>query len=393
MAGAWWFCGGKSLSLMMMITQKAYPSESAKRPVVAMEFHTVSIVRTLRRPAESHVLLRALLVATCILASTVQPIRGEIGLGNLAVGLGLNVREISDNRFITENRFSSITWENNNRRILFNGIIMHLNAVPQRRGGVWYISDSDAYLLPALLAPTRFLSHHRCETVIIDPGHGGEYPGASGFGGVSEKKLTLDIARRVRDRLRDTGLMVYLTRDRDRGFSSDRNKDLIERSRRADYYRADLFVSIHFNASGDHTATGLETYVAPATGHPATAQLVLRQRRISNRTITNQFDAASTILAQYVQKGIVAFAKSVDRGIKRANFMVLQNAPCPAILVECGFLSNRQECERILSENFRNALADGIAAGILTYASRAREGRFSLLPRPTPATLPMTAAK
>lgn len=352
-------------------------------------------IKTLRRQvAEISGSLRTFGMALCLLTSVSIPqVSGEVRLGELAVGLGLDIREASENRFVTENRFCRIIWEHSNRRIIFNGVVMHLNAVPQRRGGVWYISDSDAYLLPALVAPTRFLARHGYTTVVIDPGHGGKYPGATGPNGVTENKLALDVARRIRDRLRNTGLMVYMTRDRDKDFSSDRNQDLLERTRRAAYYRADLFVSIHFNASGDRAANGLETYVAPATGYPATAQLVLHQRRSGSRVITNRFDAASTMLAHFVQKGIVAFTESADRGVKRAHFMVLQNAPCPAILVECGFLSNRQEGDRILSENFRNSIADGVTAGILTYVSRAREARFSLLPRPKPVAQPPVAIK
>ena len=330
------------------------------------------------------------LLAFVLLALSAGPTCGEIHLGKLTAGLGLNVREVGDTRFVTENQFHRVVWENNNRRIVMDGVSLFLNTAPQRRGGIWYVADTDAYLLPALLQPALFLAGHGFTTVVLDPGHGGEFGGATGPGGVPEKKLTLDVVRRVREKLRETGLMVYLTRDRDKTLARDRNLDLLERCRRAAYVNADLFVSVHFNSSGDRSASGLETFVAPATGYPATAQLQ-RQQRGGSRT--NRFDAASTILAQCIQKGILHFADGEDRGVKRAHFMVLQFAPCPAALVECGFLSNRREGDRIMSETFRDALADGIAAGIRTYVSRAREGRLSAMPPPKPASTPVTPVK
>lgn len=327
------------------------------------------------------------------MALTAGTVRGDVHLGKLVTDLGLGVRESAGTRFMANNQFHKVVWENNNRRIVMDGVSLFLNAAPQQRGGIWYVADTDAWLVTALLQPAHFLIGQGYTTVVLDPGHGGEFGGAAGPGGIAEKKLTLDVARRVREKLRETGLMVYLTRDRDKALARDRNLDLLERCRRAAYVNADLFVSIHFNSSGDRSVTGLETYVAPATGYPATAQLEWQRPRIVTRMVTNRFDAASTILAQCIQKGILHFADGEDRGVKRAHFMVLQCAPCPAALVECGFISNRREGDRVMSETYRDAIAEGIATGIRTYVSRAREGSLLLLPAPNPAAAPAPPVK
>ena len=130
--------------------------------------------------------------------------------------------------------------------------------------------------------------------------------------------------------------------------------------------------------------------MSPATGFPSTSQLEYRTRRPEGaRAITNYFDVASTILAYYIQKGVLSTTKSTDRGVKRAHFVVLQYAPCPAVLVECGFLSNRSEGARLANDAYRDTVADGIARGILTYASRVRETRLQRIPLilpPDPST-------
>jgi N-acetylmuramoyl-L-alanine amidase len=203
--------------------------------------------------------------------------------------------------------------------------------------------------------------------VLLDPGHGGDDAGAPGPGRVTEKKLNLDIAKRVRDRLADTGLRVLMTRDR------DRTADLADRQRRAAQWNADLFVSIHLNSSADRNVHGTETYVVPAAGFPSTAQADAARKSEAAGVPGNQFNAANLVLAYYLQKGLLTCTQSEDRGIKRARFYVIRNAPCPAALVECGFLSHREEGARLLNDAYRDRVAEGIARGIMTYVSRARE--------------------
>jgi N-acetylmuramoyl-L-alanine amidase len=89
----------------------------------------------------------------------------------------------------------------------------------------------------------------------------------------------------------------------------------------------------------------------------------------------NGDDAANTLLAYFIHKGVLAQTAAADRGVKRAGFQVLREAPCPAVLVECGFISNRREEEKLMQSLYRDSLAEGIAQGILTYVGSCGQGK------------------
>ncbi|NIM01625.1 MAG: N-acetylmuramoyl-L-alanine amidase, partial [Acidobacteria bacterium] len=207
---------------------------------------------------------------------------------------------------------------------------------------------------PAERDPTR-------KIVVIDPGHGGVETGATGPTGLREKEVALDLARRVQRRLqRDRNLTVVLTRDEDRLIGLD------ERTAIANHNRADLFLSIHLNASPRSTATGAETYFLSndATDDDARTLAALENRAAGvseNQTnaandrnldlvlwdlAQNQFLAESSLLAERVQWHLNALTGTRDRGVRQAPFRVLMGAMMPAILIEAGFLSNVEEEER-----------------------------------------------
>src|SRR5690606_11830869 len=123
----------------------------------------------------------------------------------------------------------------------------------------------------------------------------------------------------------------------------DRDVPLKERTDRANAWKADLFVSIHANAAGDgwSSAQGIETYVYVSRPAPAVA------------------------LANAVQRQLVRATGRPDRGVKSANFHVLRETKMTAILVECGFMTNREECELLKSDAYRRKCAEAIVAGIV----------------------------
>jgi N-acetylmuramoyl-L-alanine amidase len=294
-------------------------------------------------------------------------------LPSLADRLGLSMRADGDRRLIVETPCLRLTLENNSRRLVYNGMSVQLNAAPLRYRGSWIISEADAEnVITPLAMPDSALSELDTDVVLLDPGHGGDAPGASGPGQVPEKKLVLDIAKRARLKLREAGITVYLTRDR------DRSVELGDRCRRASQLGADVFVSIHLNSSGDRSASGFETYVVPSPGYPSSAQADTKIRK-SDFTMypANRYDAANTLLACYLQRGLLSCTGGEDRGVKRARFEVITYTPCPSALVECGFLSSRQEGSRLLAESFRDRIAEGISRGIMTYLSRVREARMA----------------
>lgn len=225
--------------------------------------------------------------------------------------------------------------------------------------------------------------------VVIDPGHGGHDPGAIGQGGLKEKDVVLDIALKVREILsREPSLEVYLTRDNDIFIP------LEERTAIARKKEADLFISIHANASPNRAARGVETYLLNWTNDEEAIRVAARENYISMKRMKERMAAykndverilndlsrdykreESLKLAHLVQNSIVSEISKdrkrlINLGVKQALFYVLVGASMPSILAEVSFISNPEE-ERLLSmENYRSALANSIAQGIKTYLSQ-----------------------
>jgi N-acetylmuramoyl-L-alanine amidase len=222
------------------------------------------------------------------------------------------------------------------------------------------------------------------ETVVIDPGHGGHDPGATGARGLQEKELTLDVANRLAAILQaEHGVKAILTRSRDTFLT------LRERTAFANRQRADLFVSIHVNAARGATASGTETYFlsSEATDNAARAAAAFENRVIEiesgPRTATrdvlrsilwdltqSEFQQASSRLAEQLQDSLERALRLPNRGVKQAPFYVLGGAAMPAVLVEIGFISNPQEEERLTDEGYRDRIARALSAGVAAYKQR-----------------------
>ncbi|MBI3786291.1 MAG: N-acetylmuramoyl-L-alanine amidase [Deltaproteobacteria bacterium] len=216
--------------------------------------------------------------------------------------------------------------------------------------------------------------------IVLDPGHGGKDPGAFGVGGIAEKDIVLAIAKRLRDRLADEpDLDVVLTRD------SDVFLRLEERTALANAEHADLFLSIHGNASTNANASGAETYYLNNTDDHATLRLAAMENGL--RSMTGQSGDSSDIalilsdliqnykvqeavrLAQEVQNSLVASvhahgADINDLGVKRGPFYVLVGAGMPGALVEVSFLTNPEEGRRLADPLYQDAIADGLLRGL-----------------------------
>ena len=270
---------------------------------------------------------------------------------------------------VFRSRTSTVVIEAGSRKVLFDGLALYLNSSVVRNGQDWIIAPVDAVdNLGALLFPARALKTAGWTTVVLDPGHGGEDPGALNGRGVAEKSLTLDIAKRVKSKLRACRVECRLIRERDSTVSLDQRCLLGSR------LGADLWVSLHLNSSKNRATSGIETYVLPAAGYSATSDPERPDARARYSSCSgNRFDGANLLLAHCVHKGVVTQSRAEDRGIRRARFFVLRNASCPATLVECGFLSNPTENSRILDESYRDTLAEGVARGILTYIGKTWE--------------------
>ena len=196
----------------------------------------------------------------------------------------------------------------------------------------------------------------RSYTIYIDPGHGGVDSGAS-YGGVYEKNLALSVANKLKANLIQLGYQVLMTRTDD--YSVDFKT---ERSQMANQSNADLFISIHFNATGlpSSDATGIETYWY---------QYDPEYQPKINATMHNDPTrlAESEILANQVQTSLISGTGAVNRGVRRDTFAVLRETAIPAILVELGFLDNPTELQKIKQDSYHTKLAAALAKGIVEW--------------------------
>lgn len=263
----------------------------------------------------------------------------------------------------------SVRFEEDSRRVRVDDTVvwLHRPLLRVRRG--WGVPEADrAGALDPLFRPVRHLASHGSRVVVLDPGHGGEDDGTRGGRGTREKDLTLDVCRRLASQLATAGVQVRLTRDGDRTLS------LADRSRFAAQAKADLFLSVHFNAAGNDKAAGVETYLMPMRGQHSTsdgADGPGDARAYSG----NRSDGANAYLAYVVHRRLVKTLGAEDRGVRRARFAVLREAPCPAVLIECGFLSNAGEEAKIRSPHYLQAISASIAAGTRDYLRAVRRAQ------------------
>ncbi|HHT7826976.1 TPA: GBS Bsp-like repeat-containing protein [Streptococcus suis] len=196
----------------------------------------------------------------------------------------------------------------------------------------------------------------RSYTVYIDPGHGGRDSGAS-YGGVHEKNLALSVSNKLRENLLKYGINVLMTRtgDYDVDFKT-------ERSRMTNASNADLFISIHFNATGAgvSNATGIETYWYQ---YDPKYQPKINKEMHNNPTRL----AESEILANKVQESLIKETGAVNRGVRRETFAVLRETAIPAILVELGFMDNPSELQVIKQDSYHTRLAKALAQGVMNW--------------------------
>ena len=286
----------------------------------------------------------------------------RISLSRVAGMNGFGSVEVSGTRAVLRSKYSHFLFNAGSRKSYFNNTMIWLNAGITRHRETWTITQADLQnTINALLRPKQTLRGKPAHFVVIDPGHGGADSGAIGKRRVYEKKVVLDVARRVKKKLIASSVKVRLTRDWDIALN------LGDRSRLATRWGADLFVSIHANAAANTSASGIETFVMTPAGFPSTTATLPDAKRYRG----NANDSANMLLAYYLQRGLLTHTGAKDRGIKHARFGVLKNATCPAALVECGFVSNAAEEAKMIDAAYRDAIAEGIARGILTYVSRA----------------------
>src|SRR5438309_5308153 len=247
------------------------------------------------------------------------------------------------------------------REAMINGVRSWLCFPSVEQDGKILVSRTDvAKTIEPLLRPHCVANVGKVQTVILDPGHGGHDKGqVSRYG--YEKDFALDVARKLRPLLQSKGLRVIMTRE------GDYFVPLEVRAQIANAARNSVFVSIHFNASGDDpNATGFEIFSFTPRVAPSTSDNAVRSTSFSMQP-GSEVDAQSMALSACIYHSLIGHIPEYDRGIKRARFAVLRLTKVPAVLIEGGFLTERGESKLISNKDWRVQVAGAIGVGIESY--------------------------
>ena len=227
--------------------------------------------------------------------------------------------------------------------------------------------------------PSKISAPISIRKVVVDAGHGGNDPGAIGSTGVREKVITLDIAKRLRSRLREDGIDIVMTR------SIDTYVPLSSRVDIANNARADIFLSIHANANRVKSLSGFEVYYVSATVNDSIRALSAAQNaRLDFSSscfasssqdlkatlwdmLYTQSRAESIELARYICRSMQKNLDTSILGIKGGRYYVLKGARVPAVLIEIGFLSNSNEERMLKNGYYRQSVAEAIERAVLDY--------------------------
>lgn len=225
--------------------------------------------------------------------------------------------------------------------------------------------------------PKAKMKPGKIRRIVVDPGHGGHDPGAIGAGGTKEKDVVLQIGLKLAHKLKEElGVDVVLTR------STDEFIELQERTAIANKVGADLFVSVHANASLNRSASGIETYYLNLAKTEKAAQLAAKENGTSLEKVSLLQAVLFDLMANYKLNDSAHLAEEVQKavyskvngqysvknlGVKQGPFYVLVGATMPSILVETAFVSNEREEGRLKDTRYQDVTAEGILAGIKAY--------------------------
>jgi N-acetylmuramoyl-L-alanine amidase len=255
---------------------------------------------------------------------------------------------------------SQVDFEKDSQTAEINGVNVLLSFPVAVDKGEFLIAQMDLdKTVEPLVFPWRE-DDHKIRTIVIDPGHGGKDPG-NRFGWHSEKTYTLLLAIDLSRALEAAGFKTILTRTKDAYVDLDERPDIANRK------HADLFVSLHFNAtaSSRSSVSGAETYcITPVGASSSNAQ---GRGAGYGRTTANSAETESLLLAYEVQKALVKNLGADDRSVRRARFAVLRDAKMPAILVESGYMTHPVEGTKIFTVEYRKQIAAAITKGILDF--------------------------
>ena len=244
-------------------------------------------------------------------------------------------------------------------------------------------ASKPAPIIKAEPNPLAIRTAHKKMRIMVDPGHGGKDPGAV-RGRYREKDWNLDVAKELARLLKKGGFEVQMTRENDTFIA------LSERSKKSNQFKADLFVSIHTNASKNRSANGFQVYFRSekATDKEAAEVAALENEAMQYEEVhynfvdallqsmaKNEYINESSKLAGYVRNAVykqpgIGIAVNQKNSVRQANFYVLKGVNSPAILVEMGYISSSKDRGRLANGTVRDRTAKGIYTGIVNYAKK-----------------------
>jgi N-acetylmuramoyl-L-alanine amidase len=262
-------------------------------------------------------------------------------------------------------------------------VVLDLAEAAEHR--VFYVPEPFRLVIDVAKPGPSMRASRDVRRIVLDPGHGGHDPGAIGPTGLREKDVALDIAHRAAPLVaRELGISTLLTRD------TDVFVPLEERTARANAFGADLFISIHCNATERSGGSGVMTFVLDDSKDQLAARIaalensasteggseLVRAMSATRQSNDRASDARSNELANLLQRAAMAslapsYPDVPDGGVKRAGFYVLAGARMPAVLFETSFISSARDETRFNTGDFRQKLADAIVNAIRAY----KEGR------------------
>jgi len=277
-------------------------------------------------------------------------------LSDVATYYGMRYsRAASSKQVCLSSRYSRLVFTLDDRATTLNDVSVYLGLPVRTWQSNPVVSNADFQLLIDPVLRTGCLPRSNAIRVMIDPGHGGKDPGTKGDRlKQQEKDVTLALASLLRAELARRGYQVALTR------SSDQTLALEQRPAQASSWRADLFISLHANYVGTPSVRGIESFRMC----PKDTKSTYGNTTNSSTHPGNACDRRNTRLAYEVQKALLQATGAPDRGVRQANFLVLREASCPAMLVEVGYMSNAKEEKLLAAASYRAKIAVGIANGI-----------------------------
>lgn len=296
-------------------------------------------------------------------------------------GLKLAWKKASFTQTLSDGRGVRLDFENNQKDFYLDGVRIFLGEPVLLEKDTLWVSKID---LIKTIAPllrisdySAYLPANPVKTIVIDPGHGGTDPGKQNVRlKLDEKDLTLDVSLRLKKLLEVLGYRVVMTRTTDKRFSNNPVIDLPLRAEVANKEKADVFISIHFNAV-DHDldrVSGTETYVLTPQFQIST-QTEQNMGRVKEAYPGNHQDTSNALLGYCLHRQLINDLKGSDRGYKRSRLAVLRTLQCPGVLVEAAYLSNDTEARRLATTEYRQKIASALADGIQNYAAALASAR------------------